>query len=148
MHKKLSFSFIVIVFLLDQASKLWIMNTVGPGQMQHITSFFNLVHVYNAGVSFGFLKAYTDYHYYILLGVISTVLLIIFLWWWRAKSKTTSFACALIIGGALGNIVDRIRLRAVFDFLDFHAFGYHWPAFNIADSAIVIGVCLLVFFRR
>ena len=66
-------------------------------------------------------------------------------WLWKAENKLSAISLGLVIGGALGNVIDRIRFGAVIDFLDFHFFGFHWPAFNIADAAIFIGVALLLF---
>ena len=74
--------------------------------------------------------------------VISVALLI---WLWRVENRLVAVAIGMVLGGALGNVIDRFRFQAVVDFLDFHAFGYHWPAFNVADSAISIGVGLLLY---
>jgi len=112
---------------------------------QHIpfTPFFNIVMVWNKGISFGLFNDAT--HGPIVLTLISSIIAIVFLiWLLRTDSITHMIACALIIGGAVGNIMDRIRFEAVIDFLDFHAYGYHFPAFNVADSAICIGISMIV----
>lgn len=108
-----------------------------------ITNFFNLVTVYNRGVSFGLFDN-IEYSVFILatLGIIITIILII--WLGRINQAHIAIALGLIIGGAMGNIIDRIVNGAVADFLDFHIANYHWPAFNLADSAITIGAIILI----
>lgn len=108
-----------------------------------ITSFFSLVKVWNKGVSFGMLNN-LDYGKYIILAVNFSILFVLFIWLYRNKITYVSVAIGLIIGGALGNIIDRIFHHAVADFLDFHIGTYHWPAFNLADSAVFVGVVLLL----
>ena len=106
--------------------------------------FFNIVMVWNQGVSFGMFSNSSDYGP-ILLSALSLVISAIFaVWLFRSSSKMQCFAIALVISGAIGNVVDRVRFGAVIDFLDFHAFGHHWPAFNVADSCICVGVFLLI----
>ncbi len=109
-----------------------------------VTQNFNLVTVWNKGVSFGMFNQTSDYGPMILVGLSLTISLFFLLWLARAPDTMQSSGIAFVIGGALGNVVDRLRYGAVFDFLDIHAFDYHWPAFNIADSAIVIGVGVLI----
>lgn len=113
---------------------------IGPAQIE-IIPHFNLVSTWNFGVSFGMLKTVARELLIGLAGLISAVFLV---WLFRTRSKMQSLGIAMVIGGALGNMADRLRFGAVFDFLDFHAFDYHWPAFNIADSGIVLGVALLI----
>ena len=108
-----------------------------------ITRFFNLVKVRNNGVSFGMLSGLACGKY-IILSINLGILLALLIWLYRNKIAYLTFAIALIIGGAIGNIVDRVWNNAVADFLDFHLFGYHWPAFNLADSAVFLGVVLLL----
>ena len=109
-----------------------------------ITGFFNLVTVWNTGISFGMLDN-PGYSLTPLLAVLTLIIVLALgIWLWREARLFPALALALIIGGALGNMVDRVRLGAVFDFLDVHIAGYHWPAFNLADSCVVIGVALLV----
>lgn len=102
---------------------------------------FNLVFIYNRGVSFGL---FGFVPWWALTAGGGAIVVILMIWLWRARDVATATGIGLIIGGALGNLVDRIWHRAVIDFLDFHLFGYHWPAFNMADVAIVLGVAVLL----
>ena len=112
--------------------------------MVMVTDFFNLVMVRNPGVSFGMLQVDQD-HMRLILSAFAVIVSIGFLvWLWREPRPSIAFPLGLIAGGALGNVCDRLRFGAVADFLDFHVAGYHWPAFNLADSAITIGVVLLL----
>ena len=108
-----------------------------------ITEFFNLVTVWNNGVSFGMFSNFESAKFFILTTNL-IILAILLIWLWRNQTIYLSWALGLVIGGALGNIIDRIENGAVADFLDFHYMGYHWPAFNLADSFIFIGVTLLL----
>jgi signal peptidase II len=109
-----------------------------------ITSFFSLVYVNNNGISFGMFNEAKNAReiFAFLQGSIATILII---WLWRIKNKHLAIALGLIIGGAFGNVIDRIQNGGVTDFLDFHITSYHWPAFNVADSAIFIGVAMVLF---
>ncbi len=102
---------------------------------------FNWVMVWNKGVSFGLFKGDTPTFLIIATLAISAVFC---LWLARVRAWAPMFALSLVIGGALGNVIDRVRFGAVADFLDFHAQGYHFPAFNLADSCISVGIALLV----
>lgn len=135
----------VLVLVADQLSKLYFLDLMqqNPAGIT-ITPFFNLVMVWNTGVSFGLFQEDSALRSWTLIGVAAAVMIWLAVWLWRAQDRLTGMALGIIIGGAIGNIIDRIRFGAVFDFLDFHAFGWHWPAFNVADSAIVIGVLLLL----
>ena len=108
-----------------------------------ITGFFNLVKVWNNGISFGMLKDTVNAKYFILTFNIGITIFLIS-WLYRIKNNYLMTAIGLIIGGAIGNIIDRIYNGAVADFIDLHYAGYHWPAFNVADSAIFVGVALLL----
>ena len=110
-----------------------------------VTGFFNLVLVFNKGVSFGlFGGAGLPYQHLILSGIAIVVGLVLLNWLRQDLGQRLSLAYALIAGGAIGNAIDRLRIGAVVDFLDLHYAGQHWPAFNVADSAIVIGVLLVI----
>jgi len=136
----------LLVLVADQASKMWFRDLIA----QHVppairvTGFFNLVEVWNTGVSFGLFQEDSSLRSLILIGVAAAVMLWLGIWLWRSRSRLAAVALGGIVGGAFGNIVDRWQHGAVYDFLDFHAFGWHWPAFNLADSAIVVGVGLLL----
>lgn len=109
-----------------------------------ILPFFNIVMVWNKGVSFGLFNDHSDYGPLILTLLAGVIAVIFSIWLTRSKNAVISLSLALIIGGALGNMLDRIRFGAVADFLDFHLFGAHWPAFNVADSAITVGIAILL----
>ncbi len=109
-----------------------------------VLPFFNIVMVWNKGVSFGLFNDFETYGPMILSGVSMVIAAVFTVWLFRSPSKFQSFAIALVLAGAIGNVIDRLRFGAVIDFLDFHAYGYHYPAFNVADSCIVIGVILLM----
>ncbi len=109
----------------------------------YVTPFFNLVTVWNPGISFGMLQD-IPHGQWILSAIAMLIIAWLTLWLRKAHHRPTALALGLIIGGAVGNVIDRIRFSAVFDYLDFHAFGYHWPAFNLSDSFIFIGVALLL----
>jgi len=137
---------LVITLLLDQLSKWWILTvTMAPPRIIPVTDFFNLVLVFNRGVSFGVFGDGAAWVRWAL--VVFAVLLSIglFIWLLRARGGLLALGLGLIIGGAIGNVIDRIRFGGVVDFLDFHLSGWHWPAFNVADSAIMVGVMLLIF---
>lgn len=117
-----------------------------PFAAVEVLPFFNIVMVWNKGVSFGLFNQGSDYGP-LLLSFLSLVIAGIFLvWLFRTTSKLQGLAIAMVIGGAIGNVIDRARFGAVVDFLDVHISGYHWPAFNIADSCICVGVFLLIIY--
>lgn len=128
------------VIALDQATKwLFVGMLEGVGQIV-VTSFFNLTMVWNHGVSFGL---FSDKNArWLLVGVALAITLLVLYWDRTSASRYRHLASGLIAGGAIGNIIDRLYYGAVADFFDVHLHGYHWPAFNIADSCIVAGVAL------
>lgn len=140
----ITFGFLIALLTLtaDQFTKMLALDASGPLQEGvSVLPFFNLVLVFNRGVSFGFLASS---EVPLLLSLFSLAVSGILAWCiCKAGTKRQALPYALVLGGALGNVADRLRFGAVVDFLDFHAFGYHWPAFNVADSAICIGVALL-----
>lgn len=148
-NKNLTNGFIValIVLVADQLHKYIMLHEFGfiNGRFVEVTSFFNLVMVWNYGISFGIMNEGENSKQALML-VIMMLAIISFLVFWlrKAESKFQAVSIGLVIGGALGNMVDRIIYGAVADFLDFHINNYHWPAFNVADIAISVGVFLLV----
>ncbi len=136
----------LLVFVLDQASK-WVMLTqiMDPPRIIEVTGFFNLVLAYNRGVSFGLFSNDWEMGPYILAGAALVIVLGVLLWARSQNRFLPILAAGMIVGGALGNLIDRLMHGAVVDFLDFHLSGFHWPAFNIADCGIVIGVALLLY---
>lgn len=111
---------------------------------KQITSFLNIVMVWNPGVSFGLMQTNQHYVFYGLTLMAVIVSCGFLVWLWRDPSAVRGITIGLIVGGALGNVFDRIRFGAVIDFIDIHVAGHHWPAFNVADSAISIGVVILL----
>lgn len=131
---------ILIAFLVaaDQALKYL---ALGADVPVAVTGFFNLVLVWNKGVSFGLFQGMPPFVWVAFAAIICGGMLF---WMWRAKERLVVWSLALVIGGAVGNVIDRLRFGAVVDFIDLHVAGYHWPAFNLADSAIVVGAGLLM----
>lgn len=139
----------VTITLLDQISKLYVQATLRLGQVVPvISSFFNLTYVLNPGAAFGFLSGAPAALRQPLFTAIS-IFAVLFIIYYRARHRQMrllpSVGLACILGGAVGNLLDRLRLGMVVDFLDFYYGAYHWPAFNVADSAITIGVALMIF---
>lgn len=133
-----------IVFALDLATKQAALVWLAPVAPVPVTGFLNLVLVWNPGVSFGMLQGLGALGPWLLTGFAVAICAGLLVWLARDGRPATRLGIGLVLGGALGNIVDRLRFGAVLDFLDFHAIGYHWPAFNVADSAIVVGAGLLL----
>ena len=136
--------FALFSIILDQISKYIIMNYLN-GQSETITSFFKIVYVFNTGISFSLFSNNVSWMpiVFSLVGFIFVLLLIF--WLSKAETRFQASGLGLIIGGALGNITDRLIHGAVFDFLDFHLFEYHFPAFNVADISISLGVIMVIF---
>lgn len=144
--RKLGLITALLVFLADQLSKLWLLfefNLIDRAPIV-LTPFANLVVVWNRGISFGMLSRHPENLALALVAMALVISGFLLHWLWKATHPMLAYGLGLVLGGAIGNVVDRLRYDAVFDFLDFHAFGYHWPAFNVADSAIVVGVLLLM----
>jgi signal peptidase II len=134
-----------VVIVLDQLSKWLIQHSLVFGERLPLLPFFNLVLVYNPGAAFSFLSSASGWQRELFIGIgLAASALIVYLLRRHAGEPWFCFALALILGGALGNVIDRVAFGAVVDFLDVHAAGYHWPAFNLADSAITCGAVLLI----
>lgn len=136
----------LILLIADQFTKVLILGYYQLGDSTRVTSFFNVVRVHNSGAAFSFLAGAGGWQrwFFTVIGVVAAGVII-----WLLKShsgqKLFAFAMACILGGAIGNVIDRVLYGYVVDFLDFHWRGWHFPAFNIADSAITIGaVCLIL----
>lgn len=142
----IGFYAMAIVGLVDQFSKWLLLDRMGDVHRTiPVFSWLNLVLVWNKGVTFGMLnRGGQHYMPYVLIGVAAIILFLLGRWLWRTSSTAVSLALGGIMGGAIGNVIDRARYGAVVDFLDFHYANYHWYAFNVADAAIVLGVSLLL----
>ena len=134
-------AFIVAV---DQITKYLVAGSFAPGESVPLTSFFNMVLVHNPGAAFSFLSDQAGWQrgFFIAIALAASVW-IVYLLAKHPRERLFALALTLVLAGAVGNVIDRILVGAVVDFLDFHAFGYHWPAFNVADSAITCGAVLL-----
>jgi signal peptidase II len=149
MRKWLALSAVVIV--LDLLTKHWVQSVLTDGEQRPLTSFFNLVLFHNQGAAFSFLANAGGWQriFFSAISVIASAV-IIYLLRKHSNQKLFCLGLALILGGALGNLYDRLTLGYVVDFLYFHYQGYYWPAFNVADSAISCGVALMLWdsFKR
>ena len=135
-----------IILLVDQFTKVLIVGYYQLGDSTTITNFFNVIRVHNSGAAFSFLAGASGWQrwFFTVLGFVAAGIIV-----WMLKShpgqKLFCFAMACILGGAIGNVIDRIAHGYVIDFLDFHWRGMHFPAFNVADSAITVGaICLIL----
>lgn len=135
------------VVAVDQASKAWLMAVFDRGESLAVTPFFNLVFVFNSGAAFSFLAGEGGWQrwFFVLLALVVSVVIAGVLR--RERPRLEALSLALILGGALGNVIDRLRFGAVADFLQFHAAGWYFPAFNAADSAITLGVALMLWYH-
>ncbi|MGD0266634.1 MAG: signal peptidase II [Candidatus Methylomirabilota bacterium] len=136
------------IILLDRATKLVIIQTLRLGQgIPVIPGFFDIVFVLNPGAAFGFLATLSDEvrnPLFILISILAVVLIVFYHTRYLRSHRLVSVALGLVLGGAVGNLIDRLYYGMVVDFLDLHAGPYHWPAFNVADSAISVGVSLMI----
>lgn len=136
----------LLIFLIDQLTKVLILGSFEHGQSQPLTAFFNLVRVHNSGAAFSFLAGASGWQRWFFTAIAAgATVLILYLLRSHPTQKLFCFALACILGGAVGNAVDRLLHGHVIDFLDFHWAGWHFPAFNVADSTITVGaVCLIL----
>ena len=134
-----------VVIVLDQISKQVALANIQHGETIYVAPFWNWVLTFNRGAAFSFLASEDGWQRWfftvLALGVSGWI---VFMLRQHPTQKLLSFALALIMGGALGNVIDRVRFGAVVDFVQWHAAGYYWPAFNVADSAITVGAVLMV----
>ena len=140
------FGLAALIVVADQLAKWAVLGAFAPGERLALTGFFNLVLVFNKGAAFSFLAGAPGWQTPLFVAVAAVAIVVVSVLLVRSPGDPAMRAAlALILGGALGNLIDRLRYGQVVDFLDFHAFGWHWPAFNVADSAITIGAALLIF---
>lgn len=137
-----------LVVVLDQLSKWVALENIRYGEVIYVAPFWNWVLTYNPGAAFSFLADQPGWQRWFF----TVLALVVSAWIALELRKSTGqkllcLALALVMGGALGNVVDRVRFGAVVDFIQWHAAGFYWPAFNVADSAITVGAILLVFFQ-
>tara|TARA_A100000164_G_C21687667_1_gene667441 strand:+ start:175 stop:645 length:471 start_codon:yes stop_codon:yes gene_type:complete len=142
---KIGLSVGAIVVFLDQLTK-WLIREIvlGTGRDIEVTGFFNIVEVWNRGVSFGLFASDSPWTPYLLSALAIAISIVLIVWLRKAETTFLALALGFVIGGAIGNVFDRFIWGRVYDFLDFHAAGYHWPAFNVADAAISVGVALIL----
>lgn len=134
-----------VIAISDQVTKAVVEGWIERGEVIRITGFFNLVLAYNSGAAFSFLAGAGGWQRWLFVSIASVATVVIA--WLLYRHRDEGLFCAglsLILGGAIGNLWDRIALGHVVDFLDFHAAGWHWPAFNVADSGITVGAALLI----
>ena len=134
-----------LILILDQLTKVIAKSSLLEGISQPVTSFLNWTLVYNPGAAFSFLAQAGGWQRWFFTGIV-LIAAVVMIWLIRKNTSQTLFCLtmSLILSGAIGNVIDRILYGAVVDFVDLHYAGWHWPAFNIADSAITIGVILLI----
>ena len=146
---RFGFAVAVLVFLADQASKAAVLYGAGFSQCSpcrpiELAPFFDLIMVWNPGISYGLLPGGSELQKWLLVAF-SLAMSVILSWWlFRAGTRWLALGLGLVVGGALGNVVDRLAYGAVADFFHFHAFGYSWYVFNVADAAIVLGVVAIL----
>ncbi len=137
-----------VILVADQISKYYVMKGMSPYQsIPVVDGLFNLTFVMNPGAAFGFLSGSSEQFrvpFFLTVSIIAIAVVILFYLKAARDDLLLQIGLALILGGALGNLIDRVRFHEVVDFLDFYFKGYHWPAFNVADSAITVGVAFLI----
>ena len=135
----------VLIVVLDQFTKVLVLGSFRHGEGVPLTSFFNLVRVHNLGAAFSFLANAGGWQRWFFTGL-GTVATLVMLWLLRSHAGQRLFCSAIsfVLGGAIGNVIDRLLHGYVVDFLDFHWAGWHFPAFNVADCAITVGAGLLI----
>jgi signal peptidase II len=135
----------LLLLIADQFTKVLILGYYQLGDSTPVTSFFNIVRVHNSGAAFSFLASAGGWQRWFFTAIgIGAALLIVWMLKNHASQKLFAFALASILGGAVGNVIDRVLYGYVVDFLDFHWRGWHFPAFNVADSAITVGAACLI----
>lgn len=146
------FAMAAVVIVLDRVTKILVLESFAPGETLAVTGFLNLVLVFNKGAAFSFLAGASGWQssFFALIATIASIVIAVLLVR-HPGNRLLALGLALILGGALGNLWDRLQWGHVVDFVDFHVSGWHWPAFNVADSGITVGAVLLIvesFMRR
>jgi len=142
--------FAVLLLIADQASKFWILEVLQLPTLRNVPVLqfgpfgLDLTMVWNRGVTFGLFSGGGAWNHLILAGLALVVSGFLLRWLSRSETRLVTYALGAVIGGAIGNVIDRVRFGAVVDFVDVHAWGWHWYVFNVADAAIVCGVLALV----
>ncbi len=152
MTRILGLALLALTVLLDQLSKSWVVgyfDTRGPGPIpgvpqRVVTPFFNLILTWNRGMSFGLFNRDSPWNTAFFSALAVVIVVALLAWLWRTESTLVAAGIGLVAGGAVGNVIDRMRLGAVTDFLDFHWQDWHFATFNLADSGITVGVALLL----
>lgn len=149
MKKYILFSIVIVIVLIcDQATKAVILSSMPVGEsVPVIPGFFNIAHVRNPGAAFGFLAEAAPafrYAFFVSISIIAVLLILYYVKNTEEQDRFVTLALSLILAGALGNLIDRLRFGEVIDFLDMYIGRHHWPAFNVADSSITVGAVLLI----
>ncbi len=141
------FAIALVTVLIDQGYKWWMLNIydIGSRGVVKITPFFDLTLIWNKGISYGLFQQNSDLGRYILIGIILCIMAVLVVWMIRARGFFIAVAMGLVLGGALGNVIDRVVYGAVADFFSFHFWGYYWYVFNLADVWVVAGAVLLLY---
>lgn len=137
----------LLIVCLDQASKFAVQGSLKLYEsVPIIKGFFNMVHVRNRGMAFGFMnRPDMNFGFWVLVSATILAIILLLIWFYRMEDENNwmTLGLSLILGGALGNLIDRLRLHEVIDFLDVYVGSYHWPAFNVADAAITVGALMV-----
>ncbi|MGB5652013.1 MAG: signal peptidase II [Sedimenticolaceae bacterium] len=136
----------VVVVVLDQFSKFWMLASFDEYEVLTVWPVFNLTLVFNTGAAFSFLSDAGGWQrwFFVAIGVVVSAVMVVWLGKLQARERLTAYGLAFVIGGAIGNLIDRVWLGKVVDFLQWHWQDWYWPSFNLADSAITLGVVLLL----
>ncbi len=140
----LGFAVIALAIVVDQISKWWINEHIYADAPLVFGDYFSVIKVWNSGVSFSMFSRHGNVGTVALTVLALVVCAFLLHWMWQETNRCKIVALGMIIGGALGNVIDRLRFGAVLDFLDFHLAQSHWPAFNLADTFICVGACILI----
>lgn len=135
-----------LIVIVDQLTKFWVSSVFSYGDIVEILPILNLTLVHNLGAAFSFLSDAGGWQrwFFTVVSLVVSIILVVWLYRLSARQTLLSIALSFVLGGAIGNLLDRIIFGYVIDFIDFHYYQYHWPSFNIADAAITLGAVLLI----